>query len=267
MFSRRTDPDIPTETVKGPSLARGPAWIVGLVLSVFGLMMFFQAPGTPLSTAGFPDGDATGVSWLGFEINAWTAWLTTAAGVLVLMGAAQHLLARATSLIAGLGLGLMAIIALIDGDVLGLAAANGLDVIGWAIASGVLLLTALLPRLQRERPVPVTQQDLVAERDRARIAKREPVAEPVPDPVADPYREPVVESEHHRIADGEPVAADGPTPLTNEERERQAAEAPAGPGGVRSGPLRRTYQGEPAAQTDAEREAQAEAAEDPTRVR
>lgn len=254
MFSRRTDPETPTETVKGPSLARGPAWIVGLVLSVFGLMMFFQAPGTPLSTASFPDGAATGDLFLGFEVNAWTAWLTTAAGVLVLIGAAQHLAARALSLLAGLGLGVIAIAALIDGDVFGLAAANGLVIIGWAAAAAILLVTALLPRVTRERPIARSEKDLAAERDRARIAQREPVAEPVPDRAADPFVEPVAEHEHHRIADGEPVA-DAP------------AEPAETPGGVRSDALRRTYTGPQQPQTDADRAAQAEAAEDPTRTR
>lgn len=183
MFSRRRhDTHTETETVKGPSLARGPAWIVGLVLSIAGLALFFRAPGSPLSTAGFPDGVASGDTLLGFEANAWTAWLTTAAGIAVLIGAAQHLAARTLSLIVGLALGAMAVIALFDGDdVLGLAAANGLTALGWGIAAAVLLITALLPRARRERPVRTTDQhtghdhdrDRIAERDRARIAERE----------------------------------------------------------------------------------------------
>lgn len=32
-------------TEKGASLARGPAWIVGSVLAVFGLVFFFRAGG------------------------------------------------------------------------------------------------------------------------------------------------------------------------------------------------------------------------------
>lgn len=174
MFNRSSNhPDTHTETRKGASLARGPAWIAGAVLTVFGLIMFFEAPGSPLSTSGFPDGTAIGTSWLGFEMNAWTAWLTTVAGVVVLLGASQHLAARAASVIAGLGLGAMSVIALIDGsDVLGLAAANGLTALGWGIASAVLLITALLPRIRHEQDQAFAERDQIADRDRARMAER-----------------------------------------------------------------------------------------------
>jgi hypothetical protein len=139
----------PSSTTRGAGLARGPALIVGMVLAVFGLMLFFRVSGTPLSTTGFPDAVAIGERFLGFEANAWTAWLTVAAGVLLLFGAAQHLAAKAMSLIVGLGLGAASVIALVDGDdVLGLAAANGLTALGWGIAAAVLLANTLLPRLR-----------------------------------------------------------------------------------------------------------------------
>lgn len=191
MFARRTDHTADTVTERGPSLARGPAWLVGLALAAFGLAMFFRSGGTPLSTAGFPDGTAVGNTFLGIETNAWTAWGTTAAGVLVLIGAAQHVAAKAMSLITGLALGIAALIALIDGDVLGLAAANTWTIVGWAIASGVLLVTALLPR--------VTHEHELATADRERVVERDQV---------------------------------GPVPATD---------APA-TAGVRSAPLRQTYQ-------------------------
>jgi hypothetical protein len=148
---------------KGPSLARGPAWIVGTVLSVFGLILFFRATGTPLGTDGFPDGAAQGQKLLGFEANAWTAWLTVAAGVLVLIGAAQHVIAKAFSLIVGIALVAAAIVAAIDGDLFGLAAANTITELGWAITGAILIVTALLPRLNRNRH---TETDTVATRNR-----------------------------------------------------------------------------------------------------
>ncbi len=269
MFARRTgSTDTTTETIKGPSLARGPAWIVGSLLAVFGLLMFFEAPGTPLSTAGFPDGAATGDSFLGFEVNAWTAWATVAAGVLVLIGAAQHLAARTMSLIAGLALGAMAIIALIDGDVLGLAAANGWTIVGWAIASGVLLITALLPRLRREREVAVPDRTAgrhradrtdADARDRDRVvagdagasdrvgasdADRGRAATPLATAATDERTaQPAVD---HHDAPSNIAYGDGTTPPVTH------------PAGARSEPLRRTYEGP--AQTQAEREAEAEAA-------
>lgn len=140
-----------THTVKGPGLARGPAMIIGTILSVAGLALFLHAGDT--STAGFPDGDAIGSTILGFESNGWTAWITTAAGVLLLFGAAQHLLAKAMSLIVGLALAACAVIALIDGDVLGLAAANWAVELAWGIAAVILLLNLLAPRVTRTEAV------------------------------------------------------------------------------------------------------------------
>ena len=148
MFNRRSDTT--THREKGPSLARGPAWIVGSLLAAFGLAMFFNVGGTPLPTTGFPDGEVQGQSFLGFEGNAWTAWLTTAAGVLVLIGVVQHAFTKTMALLVGLALGAMSVIALFDGeDVLGLAAANGFTKLGWGIAAAFLIITALLPRVQR----------------------------------------------------------------------------------------------------------------------
>lgn len=263
MFSRRTDSNqATTETIKGPSLARGPAWIVGLVLSIAGMAMFFKAPGTPLSATEFPDGVATGVTWLGFEMNAWTAWMTAAVGVFVLVGAAQHLAARTFSLIAGLALGAMAMIALIDGsDVLGLAAANGLDALAWGIAAAVLLVTALLPRIRHQREIgtaghTATDQSSIADQDRARIAKRERSSQPI----ATREGEPVAEHDRHRVADYDQTAHREPIDADVDPQRT------AGPAGTRSEPLRRTYEGQPQPQTEAERAAQAQRAEDQTRT-
>lgn len=137
-----------TRTEKGPGLARGPALILGAILAAFGLLLFLKAGDTP--TSGFADADVDGPTFLGFETNGWTAWLTTAAGALLLFGAAQHLLAKGISLIVGLVLGAAALIALIDGDVLGLAAANVWTELGWGIAAVLLLLNVFAPRVDRK---------------------------------------------------------------------------------------------------------------------
>lgn len=134
-----------TTTVKGPGLARGPAMIIGTILSVAGLALFLHAGATP--TEGFPDADVSADKILGFESNGWTAWITTAAGVLLLFGAAQHLLAKAMSLVVGVVLAACAVIALIDGDVLGLAAANWAVELAWGVAAVILLLNLLAPRV------------------------------------------------------------------------------------------------------------------------
>ena len=71
-----------------------------------------------------------------FGANGWTGLFTAAAGGLLLFGAAQHLLAKTMSLIVGVALGAAAVIALISGNVLGLAAANSWTKIGWAGVRG-----------------------------------------------------------------------------------------------------------------------------------
>lgn len=135
---------------EGPGLARGPALIMGAILSAAGLILFLKAGDTP--TDMFPDGTQNGPSFLGFETNGWTAWFTTAAGALLLFGAAQHLLAKTMSLVVGLALGACSVIALVDGDdVLGLAAANGATKLGWGVAAAVLLVNTLLPRVKHKQ--------------------------------------------------------------------------------------------------------------------
>ncbi|MBI5106138.1 MAG: DUF4383 domain-containing protein, partial [Solirubrobacterales bacterium] len=138
----------------GPSLAKGPALLVGSILVAFGLTGLLKNADFPAFSSAFPDGTANGSSWLGFEVNGWTCFFTITAGALLLFGAAQHHLAKTMSLLVGLALGACAVLSLIDGqDVLGLAAANGLTKLGWAIAAGVLLLNVFMPRVKRREHV------------------------------------------------------------------------------------------------------------------
>jgi hypothetical protein len=140
-----------TRTEKGAGLARGPALILGVVLEVAGLYFLYkQHQFPPLSN--FPNGKApvTGKVFLGlFGANGWTGLFTAAAGGLLLFGAAQHLLAKAISLIVGVALGAAAVIALISGNVLGLAAANGWTELGWGVCAVILLLNSAAPRRRR----------------------------------------------------------------------------------------------------------------------
>jgi hypothetical protein len=157
MLRRRNRTDDRDDVIveHGPSLAKGPNLIIGSILVAYGLSGLLRNAGQdfPSFSSSFPDGSVSGASWLGPEINGWTVWLCIAAGALLLFGAAQHHLAKLMSLIVGLALGAAAIIALIDGDVLGLAAANGWTELGWGIASAILLLNVFSPRRKRERPV------------------------------------------------------------------------------------------------------------------
>jgi hypothetical protein len=163
MFSRRrrtADPiadDREVVVEHGPSLAKGPALIAGSILVAFGLASLLKNNDFPSFSASFPDGTVQGTSFLGFEVNGWTAFFAITAGALLLFGAAQHHLAKMMSLLVGLALAACAVIAIVDGqDVLGLAAANGWTKLGFAVAGGVLLLNALMPRTTRRREIATT---------------------------------------------------------------------------------------------------------------
>ena len=139
-----------TRTEKGAGLARGPALIVGTILLAVGLYALYREHTFP-PFSNFPNGDApVEGKVLGiFGANGWTAMLTAVAGGLLLFGAAQHLLAKTMSLIVGVALGAAAIIALISGNVLGMAAANGWTELAWGIAAAILLFNTLVPRRRR----------------------------------------------------------------------------------------------------------------------
>jgi hypothetical protein len=144
------DPDVVVE--HGPSLAKGPALVIGSLLVAFGLTGLLTNSQFPNFSDSFPDATQQGDSWLGLEVNGWTNFLAIAAGALLLIGAAQHHLAKTMSLIVGLALAACAVIAIIDGDdILGLAAANGWTKLALAITAGALLVNALMPRRTRRR--------------------------------------------------------------------------------------------------------------------
>jgi Domain of unknown function (DUF4383) len=138
-------------TEKGVSLARGPALVTGTILLAAGLYLLYWAHSFP-KFSDFPNGNppADGKFIFGlFAANGWTAMLTAVAGGLLLFGAAQHLLAKTMSLIVGVALGAAAVIALISGNVLGLAAANGWTELGWAVCAAILLFNTVVPRRRR----------------------------------------------------------------------------------------------------------------------
>jgi hypothetical protein len=153
-----------TRTEKGVSLARGPALILGTILEVAGLYFLYkQHTFPPLSN--FPNGNAPvqGKVFFGiFGVNGWTGLFTAAAGGLLLFGAAQHLLAKTMSLIVGVALGAAAVIAVISGNVLGLAAANNWTKLGWAVCAVILLFNTLIPRRTRTIEEPIADDRPVA---------------------------------------------------------------------------------------------------------
>ena len=187
---------VETRTEKGPGLARGPALLLGTLLAAAGLILFLEAGSTP--TGAFPDGDAAGTEFLGFATNGWTAWFTTAAGALLLFGAAQHLLARVMSLLVGAALAACVVISLIDGDdVLGLAVANEWTQLGWGIPAVMLLINSLMPRKDRH------VEEIDHHRDHDRLRRDERVV-----PVAGRDERTVREDERVVSGDDRTVAED-----------------------------------------------------------
>ena len=129
--------------------------IIGTILLAAGLYSLYKQHTFP-PFSNFPNGSAPvegKIIFSIFGVNGWTGELTAVAGGLLLFGAAQHVLAKTMSLIVGVALGAAAVIALISGNVLGLAAANGWTKLAWAIAAAILLFNTLVPRRRTEVPV------------------------------------------------------------------------------------------------------------------
>jgi len=165
-------------TEKGVSLARGPALILGTILQVAGLYFLYKQHDFP-KLSNFPNGDAPvqGKVFLGiFGVNGWSGLFTAAAGGLLLFGAAQHLLAKTMSLTVGVALGAAAIIAVVSGNVLGLAAANGWTRLGWGVCAVILLFNTVVPRRRRTVREPVVADERPVAR--TRTAPPVPAAEP-----------------------------------------------------------------------------------------
>lgn len=222
LLRRRRTTDAPDDrevvVEHGPSLAKGPALIAGSILVAFGLASLLKNNDFPSFSSSFPDGSVQGTSFLGFEVNGWTAFFSITAGALLLFGAAQHHLAKLMSLLVGLALAACAVIAVIDGkDVLGLAAANTWTKLGFAVAGAVLLLNALMPRTTRRREVATTTGAPAATamaddepRGQRRFAR--PAHDRGPVAVSDEPRTTVVDRDEQPTTVGErPADADAPT--------------------------------------------------------
>ena len=145
----------PTYTQRGVSLAKGPALVLGAVLEAAGLYFLYKQH-TFLPWSNFPSGHAPvpGKVFFGiFGANGWTGMFTAVCGGLLLFGAAQHHLAKAMSAIVGVALGAAFVISLLQGNVLGMAAANVWTKVGWAVCAAILLLNVWSPRRSRTRSV------------------------------------------------------------------------------------------------------------------
>ena len=131
---------------KGTSLAKGPIGLIGLALLAYGITaLIFGGHGF---TQHAPSGAVDGKTWLGLEVNGWSGLLFVAAGLLLLLGAPMHWGAKFMSLIVGISLVAVSLIAIVNGHgALGIFAANGLTELVWGAAGALLIVLSLLPRV------------------------------------------------------------------------------------------------------------------------
>ncbi|MFZ1996549.1 MAG: hypothetical protein WAU75_20725 [Solirubrobacteraceae bacterium] len=218
----RTATSTTTRTEKGISLARGPALILGTLLLAVGLYLLYKARTFP-PFSNFPNGHVArdGNFLFGiFGANGWTGMLTAVGGGLLLFGAAQHLLAKTMSLIVGIALGAAAVIAVVSGNVLGMAAANSWTKLGWAVAAAILLFNTLIPRRKRE----VVVADEPVRRDGAAAYDRRPVAADEGTAARRDESEPTVV---HRQDEANPAVADRHDEANSPVVDRQDEANPA----------------------------------------
>lgn len=156
---------------KGISLAKGPIALIGLALLAYGITALLFGGHSFAQHA--PNGVVDGKTWLGLEVNGWSALVFVAAGLLLLLGAPTHWAAKSMSLIVGVALAALSLIALAHGHgALGIFAANGLTELVWGAAGGLLIVLSLLPRVGRKT---YPAREPVAGTDQRRSTAREPV--------------------------------------------------------------------------------------------
>ena len=102
-------------------------------------------------TQNAPSGAVDGKTWLGLEINGWSGLLFVAAGLLLLLGAPMHWGAKSMSLIVGISLAALCLIALANGHgALGIFAAKGLTELVWGAAGALLIVLSLAAARRRQ---------------------------------------------------------------------------------------------------------------------
>ena len=155
---------------KGISLAKGPIGVIGLALLAYGITaLLFGGHGFAEHA---PSGAVDGKTWLGLEVNGWSGLLFVAAGLLLLLGAPMHWAAKSMSLIVGVALAAVSLLALANGHgALGIFAANGLTELVWGAAGALLIVLSLLPRVRR-KTVPASEPTASADRQRPTTRQR-----------------------------------------------------------------------------------------------
>jgi hypothetical protein len=198
-----------TRRTKGVSLAKGPVGLIGLVLLAYGISaLIFGGHGFAQHA---PNGAVYGKTWLGLEVNGFSGLLFVAAGLLLLLSAPRHWSAKGVSLIVGIVLGAIAVIAGVkDHGVLGVFAANHLTEIVWGTAAVVLVGLSLLPRVGAK-----TKQRYYAPAHPQHERDEQPATRGAyPEPPSTPEREHQTVTREQRPAEREPVRTLDREPLT-----------------------------------------------------
>lgn len=159
------------------SLAKGPVGIIGAVLLAGGILGLLF--GSTDFTTNAPDGDVTGGTWIGIEGNGWTWLLFGGTGLVLLLSATMHWSAKTMAMAGGVVMAIACALAIVDGDVLGIFAANTWTMLAFGAAAVALLIVAMLPRVGRRKDVVVEDDRTVATERNGRFGRdRERVDEP-----------------------------------------------------------------------------------------
>lgn len=126
---------------EGRSLVQWFCLMVGPTLILVGLLGFFVEAKFDTATGGDP-GSLDGEDLIIFEVNGWHNVVHIASGLLLLVGAARHTLAKTVAIAFGATYAVVSVIGLIDGeDVLGVIPIDRADnVLHLGLAAAALLV-------------------------------------------------------------------------------------------------------------------------------
>jgi hypothetical protein len=162
----------------GISLAKGPVALVGLASLALGVLGFIFASRSWDFNA--PSGTVNGTTFIGIEGNGWTWLLFGGTGLVLLLSAPMHWSAKTMAMLGGIVMAIACALAIVDGDVLGIFAANSWTMLAFGAAAVALLLVALLPRVGRRKETVVEEDRTTATAPNGRFERDgERVDEPV----------------------------------------------------------------------------------------
>src|SRR4051812_8798531 len=132
---------------EGRSLAQWFCLLAGPGLILVGLLGFFAESRFDTASGGDP-GALDGHDFIIFEVNGWHNVVHIATGLLLLLGAVKHRVAKTVLVIFGVAYAAVSVIGLIDGqDVLGLFPVDKQDnVLHIVLAAAALLIAAISTR-------------------------------------------------------------------------------------------------------------------------